>query len=95
MATRIFSNGGDPIEASNFTGSLLQAALNLEIAAVTGRGSVHGGEEEEDDKKRLARLEEVMGRIDQLDKEAVTRRAVEGLSAAGLHTVSPLHVVLL
>uniref|UniRef100_A0A5K3EL14 S1 motif domain-containing protein n=3 Tax=Mesocestoides corti TaxID=53468 RepID=A0A5K3EL14_MESCO len=73
----VLSTAG-PAEAANFTGSLLQAALNLEIAV--DDGGCEGG------KDKLAELEAVISRIDQLDKETFTKKAVDTLSTAGLHS---------
>ncbi len=78
IAPRILINA-HPLEAAAFSGSLLQAAINLVITAQGHKG--------EDEKKRLPWLEAVIGRIYQLYGEAVTHRAVEASSTAGLHTV--------
>lgn len=68
-------------ETSTFSGNLLLSALNLEVklASVPTSAIVTG--------KETSRLDEVISKIIQLDKELVTRKAIEALSNGSMHSV--------
>lgn len=69
---------------NNFVGSVLLAFLRLESSAARGSGTPGADKSSSD----FARLESIIARIEQLDREAVTRAAVDVLSDAHLHNVS-------
>ena len=77
----------------NFIGSILLAFLRLEgsvVVSTRGVGVGVGASVASEDKSSgdLVRLESIIARIEQLDREAVTRTAVDFLSESCLHNVS-------
>lgn len=72
--------------ADSFTGSILLSFLRLESSVAAA--AFVGAERRVGSTPVTPLLDAVIARIEQLGREAVTRRAISVLSATGLHSVS-------